>query len=134
MNVAEGEAFITLTPSLLIDVTYGRQGWFCCMIRESKGAHPMTQDPTKPLLIKVQVTLTENQVKILTAQAKNEHRSVSNLIQILLCEGWSWYLEDHSVYIEHPEHYEEGSGYPKKWLSDPETRDMMIPAIPDYVS
>lgn len=86
----------------------------------------------KPLLQKVQVTLTENQIRILTAQAKNEHRSVSNLVQILLSEGWSWYLEDHSIYIEHPEHYSEDSSYPKKWLSDSESRDMMIPAIADY--
>ena len=92
----------------------------------------MAQDPTQPLMIKVQITLTENQINVIRAQAKHERRSVSHMIQMLLHEGWMFYVHDHEIHVPHPEHYEQGSGYPKPYCSDEESIDLMIPAIPDY--
>lgn len=86
----------------------------------------------QPLMIKVQVVLTENQLNVIKSQAKHEHRSVSNMIQILLHEGWLFYVNNHEINVPHPEYYGDGSSYPKKYCNDQESIDLMIPAIPDY--
>lgn len=103
------------------------------IVEGSQGDNPMPNDLAQPLTIKVQITLTENQINVIRAQAKHERRSVSHMIQMLLYEGWMFYVNDHEVYVPLPEHCKEESNHLKAYCNDQESLDLMTPAIPDYV-
>ena len=90
---------------------------------------PVTND--EPRKVRVNVVLTEDQLYVITKQAKREYRSVDQMIQILLHEGWTFYVESHEIGVPCREQPENGQCYPK-WYTDSETVEMMQPMVAYY--
>lgn len=81
---------------------------------------------TAPLKMRAEITLSETQLHVLTEQARAEHRSIDQLIQVLLYEGWMSHIDDHYICVRHRE-----PDSVKEYYSDPETVDLMLPLIPE---
>jgi hypothetical protein len=86
-----------------------------------------TYDASKPLKLRVEITLSETQMHVLTEQAKFEHRSIDQMIQLMLYEGWVCHTCDNVTYVRRREAGPDNS----KLYDDDETAEMMKPLIPE---
>jgi hypothetical protein len=84
-------------------------------------------DPSKRLKLRVEITLSEDQMHVLTQQAKFEHRSVDQMIQLMLYEGWICHECDNTIHVVRREPGPDNS----KYYTDDETIELMRPLIPE---
>jgi hypothetical protein len=71
---------------------------------------------------KVTLNLTDEQYRVLTGMAASQFRTLSNLLGMLICEGFSYHAVDTTICVKKPE---QGPENPFSFYTDHEIEEVL---------